>query len=113
MKIIQEPFLDKSEQDEDGFYEYYYEGNNYEIVFDQVTYWVRSYTDEPTHLYISNRKVQEIEGHTFSYIPYEEETFWQLIKHFKNLGFKTFAVITSQSKNGYENIDLEKFTRDV
>lgn len=115
MKIKKEHFLDKGEQDEQGFYDYYYEGDVYEIAFDNVVYGARSYTDNPQELSFHSRTILNVKGSDFSHVPYEEKAFFECINHFKNeLGFKTFRIITSSNPTGgYEEVKLEKFTDNL
>ena len=109
MEIKKEHFLDKGEQDEQGFYDYYYEGDLYEISFDNITYYARCYTHTPDELSFHAREISGKDGRIFKRIPYKEATFIECVKHFRdNLGFRQFKLLTSSGKR-YEPVDLKKF----
>ena len=106
MKIEKEYFLDKSEQDADGFYDYYYEGVIYIITFDDIVYAACCYTDSPDELSffsVSGKMAY------FKNIPYDEESFWECIKYFRNeLNFREFSVLTTSDSGTYIPVQLNR-----
>lgn len=107
MKIKKEHFLDKSEPDDEGYYEYYYEGYNYEIILDNVIYSARSYNDTPNEISFLRHKSPKNKWNFFCSIPYKDKDFTYVIKNLsQNYNFEIFKVLLKD--NGYQDINLSK-----
>jgi hypothetical protein len=140
MQVIKKHFLDKDEDEKNGSYSYHYEGNTYQIVFDDRTYFCRSYVTSPDELaftscqYKYNNPVKALfrpfqfwlckwffpvqflmkrwgANPILKSIPYGDPCFAQCIEHFKKEGFKKFTMLLRNSNKGYESIDLEKLSK--
>ena len=107
MQIEKEHFLDASEQNADGSYDYYYEGDVYRVTIGDQVYTCRSYTDEPER--ISFITVNDTIAET---IPYDSASFITCAKHFHNaLGFRHIFVLVNQNGGSYAPIDFGKLPR--
>jgi hypothetical protein len=54
MKVRVSQHIDKSDLNENGFYDYYYDFNIYAFSEGEVTYYARSYNDEPNEAHFTN-----------------------------------------------------------
>lgn len=110
MKIEKEHFIDCSEKDENGLYEYYYEYDIYTISFTDITYFARSYVDEPKQIsFLSFTASKDNKRVLFDTIPYKDINFQECLKYFrKELGFEDFKILLSNANKAYNEIDLTK-----
>lgn len=125
MRVEKEHFVDAGEKDAEGYYDYYYEGDNYTITFDDVIYHTRIYIDEPWLLFFQSRIPEQkpnlfdrfLLGETpsaFLSIPYREPEFRECVAYFKNMGVREFRVPTGKGKDGfYETVDFSKLPADM
>ena len=96
MKIEKEHFIDAGEKDAEGYYDYYYEGDTYEIALQDVSYSGRCYIDSPTEFSFLS-KTMDGKRKPFQNIPYDDTNFQECIKYFRDkLGFQDFKVLAGK-----------------
>ena len=98
-------------QDENGYYDYYYAGNNYEFVFEQEVYIARQHDNTSTEARFLSHKVKVdnnwIESR-FEKIPYENSGFQKAINHLQNVeGVCDVKLLIFGSQEPYMPVNLE------
>ncbi|MGF1866589.1 hypothetical protein L4D15_15200 [Enterovibrio norvegicus] len=102
MQVLKKHKIDAGERDENGYYDYYYEYDDYEFVVDEFSLIARSYTDELEE--VSFRAVA-VKGERKMLTEQELSlsVFKEAIDHLKLEGKNKFKVLTSE---GYEEVSI-------
>ncbi len=95
MKTSEEHIIDASDQDENGFYEYYYEYDKYEFAFNKLTLIAKSYKDEDDEAsffasVVNGKREMVLNEHISS--PEME----QAVRYLQAKGKNKFTVLTEQ-----------------
>jgi len=102
VEVIKKHEIDAGEKDEAGFYDYFYEFDDYSFVFDGVTFFARSYSDTPEEVsfraVIVNEKMEILETHHI-----KSENFIESVEYLKSEGKNNIRFLTG---NGYENFSI-------
>lgn len=110
MKITKERFEDAGEQDEDGFYDYYYAGFYFRFEEGEEGFVVRQYEDELEQASFQCCTVQGERvwiGHQFGCIPYDNALFRGAVRYLaEEEGVRQVKILLQ----GYEAVDIHKAT---
>lgn len=107
MRITKTHFIDAGEKNAEGCYDYYYEGNDYTVAFDDVVYHCRTYQDEPAKLAFTSQLINGVTAQ-FKEIPYSSASFITCLKYFQAvLGFTDFVMLSEPDKE-YVPVNLGK-----
>ena len=105
MNVKKKRHIDKGEQDEEGYSDYYYEYDSYEFSDGQITFHARSYTDEDTEAHF----LRKVDGKkTLIVSPEDLKTplFQLAIKHLRLEGKRTLRYLAPDSDVAYKEILL-------
>lgn len=103
MKIKKNRIVDKSERDANGMYEYYYEYDIYEFVFDEYTLTARNYFDEPDEAHFLSKSIGNRRGFVEK-VDLLDENILQAISHLKKEGKKVIKYLSHEGSGGYKTI---------
>ncbi|WP_061539484.1 hypothetical protein [Collimonas fungivorans] len=108
MEITSTHHIDKSELDENGMYDYYYEYDIYEFSENGLSYIARSYSDAPLDAHIlkkKNDKRWRIFGKAkykiLGQADFKNALFIKAVAHLRTQGKERISVL---SKTGYEPV---------
>lgn len=102
MEVIKKHEIDASEKDSNGNYEYYYEFDDFQFIENNVTFFARSYSDEPNE--VSFRGViKDSNRQMISTTDIQSVMFKQAVNHLKSEGKSVINVLT---ESGYEAINI-------
>lgn len=100
MKTIITHHIDKSELDEDGMYDYYYEYDIYEFCENDLSYIARSYIDEPLEVHFLKKKSKnDSDWQILEKTDLKNSLFKNAVAYFRKNGKEQIRVL---SKTGYK-----------
>jgi hypothetical protein len=102
MEVIKTHHIDKSEKDDKGFYEYYYEYDMYEFKEEDTLYRVRSYVDTPEEAHFLRKDVNGTRK-SLTTSDFNTPFFKSTILYLKAEGKTKFKYLGGKS-GGYEPI---------
>ncbi|WP_439892075.1 hypothetical protein ACS7SF_05675 [Ralstonia sp. 25C] len=104
MNVEKEHFIDCSDPDADGMYDYYYEYDVYEFQDGGMSYVVRCYTDEPLQASFMGVRPTGKEGDEWGFLQLSDmqtDLFRQVVSYLTDAGKRD---ITFLSEEGYQAI---------
>jgi hypothetical protein len=108
MEVDKERFENAGEQDENGYYDYYYAGWIYRFRFGKQVLIARQYEDTPEEASFQGRQRKRRAGWStrlFYAVPYDDPAFRQAVDHLRrHEGITRVHVLV----NRYVEVDLDR-----
>ncbi len=108
-QVEKESFVDASEPNKSGMYDYYYSGTNYVLVDGSRSLVVRIYDDSTDCASFVFDSTNNNRNSFLAGIPYENQFFCDAVQYFLDmLKVQTVKILTSNPTGGYEDVDLHR-----
>jgi hypothetical protein len=108
MQVVKEQYEDAGEQDENGYYEYYYAGVSYRFCFENEMLLVCQEHSQPTVASMTHymlKKDRKWRPQRFDSVPYNSPSFRQAVKYLvENEGIREVEVFLDE----WVRVDLIK-----
>jgi hypothetical protein len=113
-QVEKEKFVDASEPNESGMYDYYYSGTNY-VLLDGSRRLVARIYDDSTDCASFISDLNNYDRNSFAAgIPYEDQFFCHAVQYFLDvLKVQTIKILTSKPTGGYEDVDLHRVRKSL